>query len=113
MIPPKIRLKTKEWSLVCTQASKDFAQEGANLGRAQGTSYQKPKTPRICTAIFYEVCNFIVVFAIILFYFSIPVRGGGGAFLPFGCVPATWRINSGKIHYGMMLRVNMARNTPY
>ena len=90
MIPPKIRLITKEWSVVCTQASKDFAQEGANLGRAQGTSYQKPKTPRICPAIFDEACNFIFVFAIILFYFSIPVRGGGGTLHPRWLRPCSW-----------------------
>ena len=31
----------------------DFVQEGANLARAQGSPYQKPKTPRIWPTIFW------------------------------------------------------------
>ena len=34
------------------ERSQDFVQEGANLARAQGTPYQKPKTPRIWPTIF-------------------------------------------------------------
>ena len=84
------------------QASKDFSQEGASLGRAQGTSYQKPKTPRICPAIFDEASNFISFLQLFYFISAFPSAEGGVTFHPVGCVPAAGRINSGKIHYGML-----------
>ena len=39
---PKDPADNEECSVVCMQApSQDFVQEGANLGRAQGSPYQK------------------------------------------------------------------------
>ena len=44
----------EECSVVCMQApNQDFVQEGANVGRAQGSPYQKSKNPRIWPIIFY------------------------------------------------------------
>ena len=87
------------------QASKDFGQEGANLGRAQGNLYQKPKTPPIWPTIFYECCNFIFVFFQLFYFISVFPSGDGD--VPPGCVSAAGRINSGKVHYGMIPALNM------
>ena len=74
---PKDPAANEECSVVCTQApSQYFGQEGANLGRAHGSPYQKSKNPWIWPTIFDEPFNFILFFAIILFYFNIPVRRG-------------------------------------
>ena len=112
MIPPKIRLVMKACSVVCMQASKDFAQKGANLGLAQGTPYQKPKTHRIWPTIFYKACIFSFFFSIILFYLSITIRRGErdvptplAASLQLGAsTPRKLTTDDG---------VNIAINTPY
>ena len=42
----------------CLYAGKQGFRPGRSQPEAaQGTSYQKPKTPRICPAIFDEACN--------------------------------------------------------
>ena len=65
--------------------SQDFVQEGANLARAQGTPYQKPKTPRIWPTIFWGGANSFFIFFYfyykILSYFS--AQGGGGGMAPW------------------------------
>ena len=75
MIPPKIRLITKERSVVCMQASKDFAQEGVNMGRAQVTPYQKPKTPRIWPIFLTKLAILFSFLANILLQYSCLERG--------------------------------------
>ena len=74
--------------------------------------YHKPKTPRICPTIFCEVCKFIFVFVIILFYFNIPVSGGvRDVPLPW-LRPCSWahQFRENSLRNG---GVNMALNTPY
>ena len=95
MISPKIRLITKECSVIFIQTSRTFDQEGANMGRP----YQKLKTPRIGPlflakpAIFF--CNYFI-----LFQYYRQERGDGRPLL--GCVSPAGCINSGKIHYVVM-----------
>ena len=75
-------MQTALWTWTAQQArSLDFVQEGANLARAQGTRYQKPKTPRIWFTIFWGPGQFIYFFYFYydtLFYFSAQGGGGGG-----------------------------------
>ena len=71
----------EECSLVCMQApSQDFIQEGGNLERAlpKDSPYQKSKIHWIWPTVFDESCILqpYFIFAIILFYFSIPIRRG-------------------------------------
>ena len=61
--------------------SQDFVQERANLTRAQGTPYQKPKIYRVSPTIFLKNPDFFLFFNI-LFYFSIPVRSLFAAWNP-------------------------------
>ena len=88
--------------------SQDFVQEGASLRHAQGSPTKNTKLLGFAPLFTGEFCNFIFVFAIILFYYSIPVMGRGTLY-PLFCVTAAGRINSGKIHYGMIPAIN----TPY
>ena len=46
--------------------SQDFVQEGVNLARAQGTPYQKPKTPRIWPTVFWVGPNSQFIFVFLL-----------------------------------------------
>ena len=46
------------------------------MAQAQGTPYQKPKTPRIWPTIFRVGANFFLFFTI-QFYFIFPLRGEG------------------------------------
>ena len=85
------------------QAGKDFVQEGVSLERVQGIPYQKPKTPLIWPTIFGKLCNLFSLFGN-YFTFSISDKRGGTS--PLGCIPAAGRINSGKIHYVMILALN-------
>ena len=78
MIPPNIRLIAEVFSGLHAE------EEGFRPRRGQpeaGTRYPLPKTENSSDLTHYvsgETCNFIIVFAIILFNFSIPVRRGGG-----------------------------------
>ena len=85
---PKDPAANEECSVVCMQApSKDFVQEGANLGRAHGSPYQKLEIPWIWPTIFDMPCNFILFLQ--LFYFSSVFPSGGGTFHPLWLRPCS------------------------
>ena len=74
---PKDPAANEECSVVCTQApSQYFGQEGANLGRAHGSPYQKSKILGFGPLFLMNPSILFYFFAIILFYFNIPVRRG-------------------------------------
>ena len=73
-------LKIDPWTQA--RSPQDLVQEGANLAQAQGTPYQKPKTPRIWPTIFWGPGQFFLFsFFAIKFYFIFPL--GGGAWPPW------------------------------
>ena len=81
---PKNRPITKDFSgLYAGRSSQGLVQEGVNLGRAQGTHYQKSKTPRIWPTIF-GVNPAIYFFAKKNILFQDSRQEGGGTFHPPG-----------------------------
>ena len=64
--------------------SQDFIQEEANLALAQGTPYQKLKTPQIWPTVFWVWANLFLFSYFYFIFFIFPAQGAIAPALPPG-----------------------------